>query len=276
MRTETYTTVETHPERFVAITASKRECSISSKEFSYYKNLWKTEGTFVDMHRKYHTKDGDAFDYLYSGIPNQAGVVTEVDCYKNPIKRNPNLFKIPDLEGKSSKENLFKYPGGDDDLVIQGLDSLPDSIMNLSKFVNSMDKKFRCHLLVYKSPTIGIDVVERQKHYWQGGKDNEVVFCVGLNKQNKVDWFSSFSWSSIPKMESSLRYRILPGTIFDVNKFYDLVIKEYEKGNWIPRDFSQYSYISVSYSKTDSLITLLITILINLILIQITNKRKLI
>ena len=39
-------------------------------------------------------------------------------------------------------------------------------------------------------------VVKKQKSYWEGGNENELVLCVGMDSlTGTVNWAQTFSWS---------------------------------------------------------------------------------
>lgn len=61
--TETYYVTEEHSEKWAYSDHSGRERDCSSDVFSAMKERLAASPVFVDMHRDYDTRDGDAYDY---------------------------------------------------------------------------------------------------------------------------------------------------------------------------------------------------------------------
>ena len=69
-RTETYdcSYVDNHPERWTYFDArNKEEYFMTDNEFNVVRKILGTKSVFIDMHRDYYTKDGDAQEWAWDG-----------------------------------------------------------------------------------------------------------------------------------------------------------------------------------------------------------------
>lgn len=146
-----------------------------------------------------------------------------------------------------------------------------DNTKRLARWVNSQDRKFRVYLVYFKNKTI-LDARYLEK-YWERGKDNEVVFCVGLDNKNKKSWIYSFSWSPEPLLEGYVKMESKTGTPEEI---LELSWKAYKLGYWRPLEFKDYSYITIDLSSGDYAWIFWITVTINILISiwVITNEYK--
>ena len=61
--TKTHYETENHPERYTYYDHSGSERKCSNEEFTAMKRRLQADAVFVDMHRHYFTRDGDAYEY---------------------------------------------------------------------------------------------------------------------------------------------------------------------------------------------------------------------
>lgn len=284
----TYTTIhydcsycKNHPEYWELVGKHSKRQFISRKEFDYYRNLWKTPEIFIDCHRDYHTKDGDAQEYRWNGDITKAITIIHDKSYSNYFQSSLSLYNMTEISYNEAKKiGLYEYPkpGFEDDSGIWVYDQpaiLSDSIKNchqindddrrLMRWLNSLDENFRVFILLYPD-SVGPKITDYQKSYWKGGNENEVVFCLGIDSIGKISWANSFSWSEEPRFEAEVLMSFLPGSKFDTPSFYSKCLEQYKSGTWKPRKFSEYSYISSELYTNDYVMIVIITVLINLLL----------
>lgn len=65
--TRTYYVTVNHSEKWSYYDHSGRERDCTSQEFSAMKDRLQAASVFVDMHRNYYTRDGDAYEYQWNG-----------------------------------------------------------------------------------------------------------------------------------------------------------------------------------------------------------------
>ena len=152
---------------------------------------------FVDMHRHYYTKDGDAQDYYWDSTFENSRTLTTWHTYTNKVIASRSIFRFEDIDKEKAKElGLFEYPEIQDydqkSLLGVRLDRLTEKKI---KYLNATfgDKyQFRMYILVFKDKPLVIS--EQQKSYWQGGNKNEFVLCLGYNtKTHKYLILGSFN-----------------------------------------------------------------------------------
>lgn len=294
---DTYTTInydcsycENHPEYWELVGEASGRQIISRKEFDYYRNLWKTPEIFIDCHRDYYTKDGDAQEYRWNKDITKSVTISHYKNYSNHFQSSLSLYNMREISDKEAKKlGLYKYPksGFEDNSGVWIYDQpviLSDSIKNyqissedrrLMLWLNSLNRNFRVFILLYPD-SVDYKITDHQRSYWKGGNENEVVFCFGIDSAGKISWANSFSWSEEPRFEAEVLMSFLPGTRFDIPSFYSKCLNQYESGTWKPRKFSEYSYISPELHTEDYIMIVIVTVLINLLLscYVITNEFK--
>lgn len=84
--TRTYYVTVNHSEKWSYYDHSGRERDCTSQEFSAMKDRLQAPSVFVDMHRNYYTRDGDAYEYRWNGQPATLYSVTREHEYENKVK----------------------------------------------------------------------------------------------------------------------------------------------------------------------------------------------
>ena len=273
--------VRTNPEYWEMTTQSGKKEVIEKSLYDYYRKLWRTPEIFIDMHRHYHTIDGDAQEYRWCGEKEHTLTLGDSEHYQNYFKLSGNLYTQEKLSkelidslglpphpvsGYKGKEGFWVY----DQNPVIGI-GVKDNTKRLARWINSQDKKFRVYLVYFKNKTI-LDARYLEK-YWERGKDNEVVFCIGLDNKNKKSWIYSFSWSPEPLLEGYVKMESKTGTPEEI---LGLSWKAYKLGYWRPLEFKDYSYITIDLGSGDYAWIFWITIIINILISTwvITNEYK--
>ena len=252
--TQTYHVTVNHPEKWTIFDNGGNEKGIEEKEYDNLRRLWGTEEVFVDMHRRYHTKDGDAQEYLYCGHwQHMRGYVKE-HSYENRIIGSKNVMKFKKISDEEADSlGLYHYS----DNPLRGWNEGRQKISYINMRYGK-EKEIRIVLLVFPASK-GVSIVEDQKAYWQGGNKNELVVCVGVWKGGKVGWAESFSWQDKPELDVRCKQWFIQSGVLDVEAFGTWL--EGNLGLWERKEFKDFSYIN-SYLTTDQSITILITTII--------------
>jgi hypothetical protein len=113
-----------------------------------------------------------------------------------------------------------------------------------------------------------------QEAYWDGGNDNELVICIGLdNKTRKIQWTRPFTWSPERSIIPDVREDIMTYSRFNVDNIaksvYINVKKEYKR-----KDFKEFSYITVEPPTWAKWVTFIVTLIVTVVLCwwAITNQ----
>lgn len=266
-KTETYHERVNHPERFVYVSNDDdKEIVCYEDEFKSIIERLSVEGTFVDMHRKYHEKDGDAYRYEWDGDPKHCFTVTTKADYKNYLKGSDNsIFKYHVDDNAKETYGLFDYPKfslKEDQVTILGYDASQDDISAV-QYINGYyggPKQFRLYLLFYDNQ----DVIagEMQRSLWQGGKQNEFVVCLG-HKGDSITWCYPFSWSDTPTLEQKTKMYFMKNPRVDISKFAEFVIGNLD--SWKPKDFEDFSYLGRTQNMAGYLRLLLFVVFLNVV-----------
>ena len=269
-RTETYDCSyrDYHPERWTYTDnygsehyfCDKAEFDRAMAELGYPKMI------FVDMHRHYYTKDGDAQDYYWDGTFENSRTLTTWHTYTNKVIASRSIFRFEDIDKEKAKElGLFEYPEIQDydqkSLLGVRLDRLT---MKKIKYLNGTfgsKYQFRMYILVFKDKPLVIS--EQQKSYWQGGNKNEFVLCLGYNtKTHKIDWCNPFSWCDSPKLEVATKRYFREHPNLNLMGYCKWLEKNINL--WKRKEFKDFDYIDVEMSDGQTTALFIIILLLDI------------
>lgn len=275
-RTQTYdcSYCQEHPERWVLIDNNGNETYTDEINFNRIIRKWKANSVFVDMHRHYHTKDGDAQDYYWDKNKLTAETYTVSHSYSNKIKSSRSVFKFKEISETEAKElGLYDYPKVIDrhQNPVIGLKNETPLDVNSLRFVNAYlgkSKQFRTFLIFFYDKPASIS--ELQRSYWFGGNKNEFITCVGLNSNdNSIEWINSFSWMDNQQMNLDCESYFRNKGYMDVSEYSNWIMDNVTK--WERKEFKDFSYLEVELTDTQYtwmfILTMLYTIGISLYVI---------
>ena len=253
-RTETYMEVVEHPECWtMRTTLDKYERDMGEYTFDMCVERFDVDAEFVPMYRNYHTKDGNAQDYYWDGRKSTIVPCTKAHKYRNPFKYSNSIFRYSDIRQETAKEaGLYDYPS------VIGLNQCPvvgaevdEAALDELNYINAVygqKYQFRLFVLIFPSK-LGVETVEKQKGYWHGGNKNELVVCLGVNDESKVEWCGAFSWCDEPWLEVETRSWFAKNDTLDLLS-YALWLEEKIPAKWHRKEFSDFQYVSHSIPKT--------------------------
>lgn len=263
VRTRTRTYVDHHPDQYVLYLNDDRKENVSKATFYKVTNYMKADSVFRDMHRHFHLKDGDAYDYTYDN-PEHMYYVTLTSLYNNPFKNSKSIFTYSDISKEEVDElGLHDYPDVENayqEVILGGV--VPDNHKHAIEYLNAVygaEKHIRIYILVFKDKSP--QIVEYQKSYWKGGNKNELVICLGYDTNIKeIKWADAFSWCDEPILEAATKQFFISHPKLNLIKYKEF-ITPYIESEWVPKDFSDFSYIEHDLSTDKSIFLLVITIL---------------
>ena len=271
---ETYYVNETkyHPEKHIAYLNNDDKITISGQYYNQIKKSWNVPMKFIDMHRHYHTIDGDAQEYEWNNNKETIETYVIEHQYKNKIIGSQSAFKFNEITEKEAKQlGLYDYPElkGHTQNFIIGYDKfVSHKNRRQIQILNSLygkDKEVTFFVLIYPNTTVSI--VEDQRSYWQGGNKNEFVICVGVDSlTNNVQWAQCFSWLDDVTMEVECRDFIVKQKTFNINKLSEWLENHLEL--WKRKEFKDFDYLNVNLSDKQE-IAIIITVIILSIIIGI-------
>jgi hypothetical protein len=272
-----------NPARWTVVNSLGEEFSVSEKYYNYLMGLWKATPRFVELNRNinYHYgcgKDGDMYKILWDKNPLTAKSTTATHSYENRVQAAHSAFdfvKVTEEDIKNYK--LYEYPEVDGwhQETVLGLDSLPSIPKNkitlfkqMSAYLNGElgpKKHARIYFLFFTSESQMS--ASMQEAHWDGGNDNEVVICIGIDPATqKLKWVKPFSWTPNRRVLPDIREEIMNIGTLDPMRICraveGVVIKEYKR-----KDFKEFSYLTVEPPEwaiwTTAIITALITFFIS-------------
>lgn len=234
----------------------REELEIPESTYSYYKNLWDKQELNKEKDTTWYKRDYTRH-YWDNDIYNSL-VYTKTQPYKNYFKNIYPFYNIHNVSNSDIMEyDLYTYAPLTSEnserileprqTLIYGLE-VPDSISRALSYISTVDHKFRPIILVWIGRGKRDDMIKKQRNYWEGGKDNEAVFCVSINDtiRKEIMWSGSFSWAKNKDFENYVISESLnPGDSLNLETYIKALMNGYKDGLWQPRDFSTYSVASL-------------------------------
>ena len=289
-RTEHYTTRERryHPDKYRYILAGETDNSwnehwITKAEYDIIHARLASKDVFRDMHRDYHRIDGDAYDTYYDNTVEHMYDITTTNTYKNKIKADQShtIFKHVEYTPEEVKElGLYEYPtikNWDQNPIIGK--TVPLAAQRQIKYVNAKYGKpyqFRVYILFFEGKDL--EISELQKTYWQNGNKNELVVCLGTQRDSVV-WCNPFSWCDEPKLELMTRQYFIDNPKVDIEAYGKWLYSKVPS-NWVRKEFSDFNYITIGLKTWQYIvllaIVLLFTVFISIFLVMntVTNEER--
>lgn len=243
---------------------------------SYYGQLCKQWGnqTFIDMHRSYHTVDGNAYATSFTGKFEDIFPICESHTYENRIQCSKSVFNFQEVDSITQKKyQLFKYPKDETFTYnpILGY-SDPKASLKLQRFnaQYGATKKLHMLLLVYKDQPI--DAAIMQENYWKGGNKNEFILCVGLYG-NRIDWARVISWTDVEDLKIRVARKVKEMNTFNADSIINYMASE-TSTHFVKKSFKDFSYITVEPTMQATVITFIITLLVSIGLVIFTVKNE--
>lgn len=266
--------VDYHSEYWEADTNIGRSPYISKAYFDAKVKLWNNK-QFKDLHRSYHTNDGDMYYSTFDGLDEHLDEMSFAHHYTNRIKNSNNVFNFKPVSEKDFQTyGLYNYPeidSNNNQIAVLGYNN-PET-NHWMKVLNARlgaDKQVKLFILVYKNK--GIISSIKQEDYWKGSNQNEVVLTIGINDANEIQWVKTFSWSTNHSVKTDLTSYILEDKVLNLNKDKILGMKEIINQTFKRRDFREFDYITIEPSNFALAVTFLLTLALNLVIGYIVVK----
>lgn len=268
-----------NPPRWVVVNSLGQEFSITEKYYKYLTKLWNCKPEFVELNRDINHggwgcgKDGDMYSIKWDKDPLHAKATTTDHWYENRVQAAHSAFDFVKLTDADIKQyRLFDYPeiNGWKQETVLGLDSLKQlKSGNVNYFKQHADylngklgtkKKVHIFFLFFKDqPQLAASM---QEAYWDGGNDNELVICIGMNSSsNKIEWVRPFSWSTNRRIIPEIREEIMDIGFFNPASICRVVEKSVVD-HYVRKDFKEFSYLTVDPPEWAKWVTAIVTLLI--------------
>jgi len=67
--------------------------------------------------------------------------------------------------------------------------------------------QMRLWILVYEDKPMNVAI--KQENYWAKGHKNELVLCIGINKNKEIQWSHAFSWAKSSVLTAEVKNKVL-------------------------------------------------------------------
>ena len=173
----------------------------------------------------------------------------EVDTFEFKIYK---LFDYPNIYDQYKQDCLLGYDNKNAEHELQVLNSLLGH-----------EKQVRVYFLVFRDQSREAGLV--QERYWQGGNKNEIVICIGLDSNEKIQWGHVFSWTEQTGVIVNIKNEIESMNDVDFSKLIGFVRDEINL-EWERKDFKEFDYITIEPSVRAIITIYLLVIFINIFL----------
>lgn len=256
--------VDYHSERWEAKT-TLMDYGIERFRYDQLVAQFGTGKQFVDLHRNYHSIDGDMYSTKWGGQDETLEPVASSESYENRPKASHSIFHFNELDSSEIKQyKPFEYPPIIEHKQITLLGYEDRAALQQLQVLNSRlghSKQVRVYLLVFKNQPREAGYV--QERYWQGGNMNEIVVCVGIDDNNNIQWGHTFSWTESTGVKIKIRREIEDEQNLDLTKIIN-TIQDEVKFEWKRKDFHDFDYINIDPTITQIIIIYILTILVNI------------
>ena len=133
-------------------------------------------------------------------------------------------------------------------------------------------KQFRVFVLFFMNKPE--EIVEKQRSYWQGGNKNELVVCVGIDKNKNVKWCNAFSWCDSPVVGVKSRDWFMSNPV-NLEKYAEYIGPIVEK-EWHRKNFEDFDYLTIELTDGQYWAIIILLLIFNIVMSSwiVTNNYK--
>lgn len=264
------TRIDYHGPTYYAIDNQNNKYLITEEDFNTFATKWNNK-EFVDLQRKYHTINGNRYVSNFNGQDKDMWIKRSVHWYYNPIIASKSVFKFEIIKEEEKKQyNIIDYPEIDKTYkgpILGDTGLITDEDQHLLECINARfgaSSKIKIWFIVFQNKSI--DAASLQEQHWQNGNMNEIVVCLGIDEQAKLQWSKTFSWTDNKTFISSIDNKLLEqlNTRLSIIKITEW-LKEQIPSQWKKKDFKKdFGYLSIETPTWAIILTFILTIAINI------------
>lgn len=202
---------------------------------------------FVDLHRSYHSNDGDKYVTTWPNTSETQESVVTVHSYENRVQASNSIFNFQKVDPKAN--NLFEYPpvdGYNHQQVILGNGgptmSTAEEWLQHANAMLGTTRQAKIFVLVFTDRSMQDAML--QEAYWRRGNKNEFVICIGTDKQFNVQWGYVFSWTEVELLKIEVRNLIVEQKELDLVKLALQTFPLMEE-KWQRKHFRDFAYLTI-------------------------------
>jgi hypothetical protein len=217
---------------------------VSESSYDHFVKLYGKRPSFVDMHRSYHTNDGDMYKTVWPKTEATFEEVFTEHSYENRVQASRSVFSYRHIEEEEvATRGLFTYPEKvslfDFPSVLGDCGAGTEAANKRLQYHNAKlgrAKQVRMWMLCTDSgdPSFGQD----QESLWVGGNKNEVVLVKGQG------WVHVFSWTDHKEPIIETRDHVAQMGTFDPVEAVDFMAGKVG-ADFERKHFEDFSYLTV-------------------------------
>lgn len=266
--------------RYTILDTKGSETRISKKEYNELIKQWSAVPKFLDLKRSidFHFgcgKDGDMYFIKWDKDPLTSENTTYEVGFTNVLKTNHSAFNYPDVdEDDAIAAGLYEYP----EVVnrryqpsVLGLDSISyEDKSNLLKRLDYLNgafgKKYKVKVFTLFFKNKDIQTSFLQEAYWDGGNQNEIVVCIGVDDKGEFEWVRPFSWCDNKRVVIDIRDDLMGSDDKSSEFIYETYLNAIDK-NWHYKSFEDFNYLTFQPSGKQLAFVYILTLVISVIFV---------
>ena len=260
--------VQSHSARWTVQDSGKVAHRINQTSYKHFVKLFGMSPQFVDMHRSYHSKDGDQYRIFWPETKDTLEPLVTLHTYENRVQAAKTVFSFVDVSDEQAQaQGLFAYPKislFNTPSVLGNCGASADQANKGLRYHNAVlgrEKQLRMWLLCFQGGDLARGHL--QEAYWTGGNKNEVVVTVGLSEAGDVLWNHPFSWADDQTPIIEIRDFIAAQGKFDPVSAVEFMAPTLQK-SFVRKHFADFSYLTVEPPTWAIIMTWVITLLVNI------------
>lgn len=233
-----------HPEICEKKSNINTEYSITRSEYNHilskFKKQTSSRGIRYTMEHNSRMLSGDPMDYTAVNTTGYVFPVTAVSFWVNKLLKKNTIYSFAEVP---ENVDIPEYPIPSNHFISNRLigTGFNFQVQDLDIVNAKIGPAVHCNLIIVQFPgKTGITYSEYLKSKWLGGKQNDLIICIGGNP-NKPEWTQVISWSESEKLKIELRQYVLEKgmTLETLKNMQSMIISGFKKRNWKDFDYIQ-------------------------------------
>jgi hypothetical protein len=251
----------------------ERSTYISYAKYKQLDSRWKNNGhKFKQKHRDYYKRKnhgGVHWVYWDNKWQTSEPMVT-IHSWTNKVQASSSVLNFPEVTEQEVEDwELYDYP------EVDGAYELP-TVLDHYKSTWAADlhlryanahlgplKKVRMWILMFRDKDI--QAARMQEALWKGGNKNEIVVCIGTDKEYNINWSHVFSWTDEKVLLTEIRNKVVDykqatdETLLDLSRF--LIVNVTAK--FVKKDFREFDYLTIQPTNFAIILTYILVLLVS-------------
>lgn len=242
-RTRTVTRTVEHPPEWSAHGAHGRQFGITRARFEQIVAFWRVPQRRIELNRNYHTRDGDRYEARFPDDDARLVPCTYTVTYRNPVLGAPSVFDYD----RPVNGPVVAYPGYSHECIPSAIGAVTAEEIRAWDVANArlgVPHGVRLWVIVLQEQPV--DAALDQETAWKGGHRSDLVIVVSVTRADRaVQWCHVFGWTKAETLKVRIRMQVSDQQQLDLVAVASW-LRETIPGNYVQRDFSEFSYLPVA------------------------------